>query len=179
MVPLLIHLVLTFGMLSILAVGGGTAVLHEMREVLEIQFQISPDRFLEIYSVGQLAPGPNMTMVVIFGLQLAGALGALLVGLAFFLPSSLLCFGIGRFWNYIGETPWRRAVQTALEPISIGLMCSGVFAVGRSALDGPLSIGIAMLAFLAIWFSRVNPVYVILGLGTLASTIRYFQPALL
>ena len=28
----LIHLVLTFGMLSLLAVGGGTAVLHEMQE---------------------------------------------------------------------------------------------------------------------------------------------------
>ncbi len=178
MVSTLIHLALTFGMLSLLAVGGGTAVLHEMQEVLQTQFQIGPDRFLEIYSVGQLAPGPNMTMVTIFGIQIAGALGAVVVGVAFFMPSSVLCFWIGRFWNYIGETPWRRAVQNALEPISIGLMCSGVYAVGKSALNGPLSIAIAMTAFLGIFYTRINPVYVILGLGFLGAAIMYWQPGL-
>lgn len=175
----LIHLALTFGLLSLLAVGGGTAVLAEMQEVLHQQFHITPDRFLEVYSVGQLAPGPNMTMVTIFGFQLAGIQGALLVGLAFFLPSSVLCFWIGRLWNYIGETPWRRAVQNALEPISIGLMCSGVYAVGKSALDGPLTIALAMTAFMGVMYTRINPVYVILGVGGLGAAIKYWQPGLL
>ena len=46
MVSTLIHLALTFGMLSLLAVGFGTAVLHEMQEVLQTQFHIGPYRFL-------------------------------------------------------------------------------------------------------------------------------------
>ena len=75
MVSTLIHLALTFGMLSLLAVGGGTAVLHEMQEVLQTQCQIGPERFLEIYSVGQLAPGPNMTMVGLIGYKAAGMAG--------------------------------------------------------------------------------------------------------
>jgi chromate transporter len=161
----LIHLALTFGMLSLLAVGGGTAVLHEMQEVLQARYHITPEMFVHVYSVGQLAPGPNMTMVLIFGYQIMGAMGALITGIAFFLPSSILCFAIGRLWNRIGDTPWRRAVQNALEPISIGLMCSGVYAVARAALSGPLSIGLAIVTFGIILRTRINPVYVILIAG--------------
>lgn len=170
----LIHLVLTFGMLSLLAVGGGTAVLHEMQEVLQRSYQITSDMFVHVYSVGQLAPGPNMTMVIVFGYQIAGALGAALVGVSFFLPSSFLCFWIGRVWNKIGDTPWRRAVQNALEPISIGLMCSGVYAVGKAALTGPLTIALAVTSLIIILFSKINPVYVILGLGTAGAGLNYW-----
>ncbi|MCD8536284.1 MAG: chromate transporter [Burkholderiaceae bacterium] len=127
----LIHLALTFGMLSLLAVGGGTAVLHEMQEVLQQTYKITADTFVHVYSVGQLAPGPNMTMVLIFGFQIAGAFGAAIVGLSFFLPSSFLCFWIGRIWNRIGDTPWRRSVQSALEPISIGIDVLGGLCRGQ------------------------------------------------
>ncbi len=161
----LIHLALTFGMLSILAVGGGTAVLHEMQEVLAQRYQIDSDTFVHVYSVGQLAPGPNMTMVLVFGYQIAGLFGAAIVGMSFFFPSSFLCFWVGRIWTRIGDTPWRRAVQNALEPISIGLMCSGVYAVAKAAIQGPLTITLAVVSFAIIMLTRINPVFVILGVG--------------
>ncbi|MFZ4055113.1 MAG: chromate transporter, partial [Polynucleobacter sp.] len=77
---------MTFGLLSLLAVGGGTAVLPEMQIVLSEQFQVDHMKFVEVYSIGQLAPGPNMMMVIVFGFQLAGLAGALTVLLSFFLP---------------------------------------------------------------------------------------------
>ena len=58
-------------------------------------------------------------------------------------------------------------------------MCSGVYAVGKSALDGPLTIALAMTAFTGVLFTRVNPVYVILGIGSLGAAIKYWQPGLL
>ena len=167
--PVLIHLSLTFGLLSLLAVGGGTAVLPEMQTILAEQFRIGHTAFVHIYSLGQLAPGPNMLMVLVFGLQIAGLAGAATVMISFFLPSSLLCLSIGRLWSKIGERPWRRAVQNALEPISIGLMCSGVYAVAKSAVLGPLSALFAGAAFAAILFTRLNPVIVILVAGILAA----------
>jgi chromate transporter len=93
---------MTFGLLSLLAVGGGTAVLPEMQIVLNEQFQVDHMKFVEVYSIGQLAPGPNMMMVIIFGFQLAGLAGALTVLLSFFLPSSILCLTAGRIWVRIG-----------------------------------------------------------------------------
>lgn len=170
----LIHLALTFGMLSLLAVGGGTAVLPEMQTVLLQQFNIAHTAFVHIYSIGQLAPGPNMLMVLVFGFQIAGLLGAAVVFLSFFLPSSLLCLSVGRIWDKIGDRPWRRAVQNALEPISIGLMCSGVYAVAKAAVVGPISLGLALLTLGVIIFTRINPVYMILGTGVVGATLMHF-----
>lgn len=170
------HLAVTFVIFSILAVGGGTAVLHEMQEVLLAQFSITPQEFVKTYGIGQLAPGPNMTMVVLLGVQIAGALGAVVAGLAFFVPSSAACLCVGRAWHRIGETPWRRAVQNAFEPISIGLMCSGIYAVAKSALLGPITIALAVLSFLLIIRVRLSPITVILGLGTLGGTLSYLFP---
>ena len=49
---ILLQLALSFGMLSILAVGGGTAVLPEMQTVLAEQFNIDHTAFVHIYSIG-------------------------------------------------------------------------------------------------------------------------------
>jgi chromate transporter len=170
----LLHLALTFGMLSLLAVGGGTAVLPEMQSVLAQQFNIDHTTFVHVYSIGQLAPGPNMMMVLVFGFQVAGLVGAATVLLSFFLPSSILCLTIGRLWNKIGERPWRRAVQNALEPISIGLMCSGVYAVAKAAVIGPLTLGMAVVTLFVIVWTRVNPVFMILGMGGVGAVLMFF-----
>ena len=162
---LLIHLSLSFALLSILAVGGGTAVLPEMQSLLSHQFGIDHTQFIHIYSIGQLAPGPNMLMVLVIGYQLAGLLGASIVLLSFFLPSSVMCFYMGRLWNRFGESPWRRAIQNALEPISIGLMASGVYAVGKASIVGGITAALALVSFYLILRTKINPVWVILGSG--------------
>ena len=66
----LLQLALTFSMLSVLAVGGGTAVLPEMQNVLAMRFGLDRLEFVHIYSMGQLSPGPNMLMVVILATRL-------------------------------------------------------------------------------------------------------------
>lgn len=163
----LLSLALSFGLLSLLAVGGGTAVLPEMQTLLAHQFDIDHLRFVHIYSIGQIAPGPNMLMVLVIGFQVAGLVGAGVVLLSFFLPSSILCFYVGRIWNRFGESPWRRSIQNALEPISIGLMASGVYAVAKSSIVSPITLGLALISLYLILRTKVNPVFVILGSGLL------------
>ena len=169
-----LQLALTFSLLSLLAVGGGTAVLPEMQTLLLERFNISQIQFVHIYSFGQLAPGPNMLMVLAIGLKVAGFLGAAVVLLSFFIPSSLLCFWVGRIWMRMGESPWRRAIQNALEPISIGLMISGVYAVGHASIH---SLMTAVLALGSLWIllaTRLNPVFVILLSGLSSGVVEYF-----
>ena len=55
---LLINLALSFSLLSLLAVVGGTAVLPEMQSLLSHRFGIDHTQFVHIYSFGQLALGP-------------------------------------------------------------------------------------------------------------------------
>ena len=162
---LLIHLAMTFALLSVLAVGGGTAVLPEMQTILAHQFGIDHTQFVHIYSIGQLAPGPNMLMVLVIGYQIAGLIGAGVVLLSFFLPSSLMCFYMGRLWNRFGENPWRRSIQNALEPISIGLMSSGVYAVAKASVVSGITLALALVTLYLILRTKINPVLVILGSG--------------
>lgn len=161
----LISLAISFGFLSLLAVGGGTAVLPEMQSVLAHQFGIDHLRFVHIYSIGQIAPGPNMLMVLVIGFQVAGLLGAGVVLLSFFLPSSILCFYVGRIWDNFGESPWRRSIQNALEPISIGLMASGVYAIAKASILNPITLALGLTSLYLILRTKVNPVLVILGSG--------------
>lgn len=160
-----INLAMTFSLLSILAVGGGTAVLPEMQTLLAQQFHISHTQFVQIYSIGQVAPGPNMLMVLVIGFQIAGMLGAGVVLLSFFLPSSILCFYAGRLWEHFGESPWRRSIQNALEPISIGLMSSGVFAVAKASIFDATTVLLALISLYCILKTKINPALVILGSG--------------
>ncbi|SNX29555.1 chromate transporter [Polynucleobacter meluiroseus] len=171
---ILIQLALTFALLSLLAVGGGTAVLPEMQTLLAQQFGIGHTQFVHIYSIGQLAPGPNMLMVLVVGYQIAGLVGAGVVLFSFFLPSSILCFYVGRLWNRFGESPWRRSIQNALEPISIGLMGSGVYAVAKASIVSPITLSLAALSLYLILRTKINPVLVILGSSLLGAVLIHY-----
>ena len=136
-----------------------------MQTILAHQFGIDHTQFVHIYSIGQLAPGPNMLMVLVIGYQIAGLIGAGVVLLSFFLPSSLMCFYMGRLWNRFGENPWRRSIQNALEPISIGLMSSGVYAVAKASVVSGITLALALVTLYLILRTKINPVLVILGSG--------------
>lgn len=130
----LISLINVFALLSILAVGGGTAVLPQMKHEVVAQHQwLSADQFTDIYSLGQLSPGPNMNMVTVIGYHVSGIAGAILVLIAFYLPSCTLVFALSKIWDHFEGSPWRDAVQRGMAPITVGLMLSGVYAIGRTA----------------------------------------------
>ena len=60
----LVRLLNVFCLLSLLAVGGGSAVLPEMQhETVAVHHWVTDQQFATIYSLGQMAPGPNMSMV--------------------------------------------------------------------------------------------------------------------
>ena len=130
----LVNLVNVFALLSLLAVGGGTAVLPQMKhETVATHRWLSAEQFTDIYSLGQLAPGPNMNMVDVIGYRVAGIPGAILALLAFYLPSCTLVFAVGMIWDHFEGSPWRDAVKRGMAPITMALKMSGVYAIGRTA----------------------------------------------
>jgi chromate transporter len=160
-----------FGLLSLQAVGGGTAVLPEMQRLVESHSHVTAQQFAQAYSLGQLAPGPNMLMVIVLGDHIAGVAGAIVVLLAFFIPASVLCFFAGRIWNHFGDTPWRRAVQSGLAPISIGLMVSGVYTLAKSEMTGWIAVALALLVLAFVVRTKINPTLLILSCAVLGAIL--------
>jgi chromate transporter len=163
----LIQLAGVFALLSIMAVGGGTAVLPEMKRMTVNTYQwVSADQFRDIYSLGQVAPGPNMLMVMLIGYRLAGAMGAAVVALAFFLPDCLLTLFANRLWLRYAESPWRKAIQQGMAPVSIGLMLSGTYSIARLSILNATGAAIALATLAILLWRHVNPV-IMIGIGGL------------
>ena len=170
----LVSLVNVFALLSLLAVGGGTAVLPQMKhDVVVTHRWLSAEQFTDIYSLGQLSPGPNMNMVTVIGYHVSGIPGAILVLLAFYLPSCTLVFAVGKFWDHFEGSPWRDSVQRGMAPITIGLMMSGAYAIGRTATinfdhsmrHNLITVAITMLVTLILLMRHVNMALLILAGG--------------
>lgn len=171
-----VQMINVFALLSILAFGGGTAVLPQMKEeTVTLHHWVSATQFADLYSLGQLAPGPNMNMVTIIGYDVAGVAGAVLVLIAFYLPSCTMAFAVGRIWDHFAGSPWRAAVQRGMAPITVGLMLAGVYAIGRTATFNlahsvrhnliTVAITVAVTAILLV--RHVNPALLILAGGAL------------
>lgn len=179
----IVSLLNVFCLLSLLAVGGGSAVLPEMEhETVTVHQWVSADDFATIYSLGQMAPGPNMTMVGLIGFKAANHAGMstgwalaamLIVLLAFYLPSSFLTYAASHVWDAFRDNPWRNAVQKGMAPVTIGLMLAGVHAVGKTASYNPvhslhfnaITCGIGLLVTAILFARHINPALLILAGG--------------
>jgi chromate transporter len=160
-----------FALLSLVAVGGGTSVLPEMERQVVHQFHWMGDKqFRDIYSLGQVAPGPNMLMVMVIGYRLAGVAGAAVVGLAFFLPDCIVTFVVNRLWYRVSASRWRTAIQRGLAPVAIGLMLSGTYALARLSILNLMGFAIAAMTCGILSWRRVNPL-ILISAGGLAYLI--------
>ncbi|HEY5426362.1 MAG TPA: chromate transporter, partial [Candidatus Tumulicola sp.] len=116
-----------FSYLSLLTIGGGMAAFPEMKTmVVDTHHWMNFQQLLHVYSVGQMSPGPNMMMVAAIGVRVAGIPGALIAAVAFFLPTGILTFGVGRLWTRLANWPWRDSIQKGLAPVAIGLAVAGL-----------------------------------------------------
>jgi len=71
-------LVGVFAYLSLLTVGGGLAAFPEMKGLTVERFHwLTLTQLIHLYSLGQVAPGPNMMMVAAVGERVAGVAGLL------------------------------------------------------------------------------------------------------
>jgi chromate transporter len=162
----LIHLFLVFSLLSVLALGGGNSILPEMRHVTVHRMNwLTDGQFRSIYSIGQVVPGPNMLMVLVIGYQLAGWLGMVVVGIAFFLPDFIIALSINRLWIHLGGWPWRVSIQRGLAPVAIGLMISGTYTIARLSIVDVPTLAIALVVLAILLWRHINPGILVLAGG--------------
>lgn len=162
-----------FAYLSLLTMGGGMAAFPELRILtVDVHHWLTFPQLIHLYSVGQMAPGPNMMMVASIGEWVAGIPGAVAVLLAFFLPTALLTFGVGRLWIRLETWPWRTSIQQGLAPVSIGLILAGSISLAEGAVTGWLAVAIAAAVFVVLLLSRVNPALLVLC-GALVSLFAF------
>src|SRR5215472_1592458 len=177
-IPILVRV---FAYLSILAVGGMAAFPEMEHLTVTVHNWMTSSQLVHMYSVGQLAPGPNMMMIVSIGdwavwkasgSMTLGILGGLVVIVAFFGPTALLALVVGRAWNKLEKWPWRKSIQQGLASVSVGLLLAGTLSMAKTAVTGWTTGGIALAVLLTMLWRKVNPAFLVLG-GAIAGFVAF------
>ncbi len=164
-------LVLHFALLSLMAIGGVSAILPDMqRYVVEVNHWMSAKQFADAYALGQAAPGPNMMFVTLVGWQLAGWPGAVAATLAIVSPPILLTLVVTRLNARNPNAPLARAIRAGLGPIAIGLTLSSGWILARSADHDWKGALITLLTVALMLRTKLNPVWLIV-LGAAAGML--------
>ena len=160
-------LVIVFTQLSVLAFGGGNAILPEMQhQVVTVHQWMTAEQFSSLFAMAQAAPGPNMMIVPLVGWHVAGPAGLLVTSLAKFGPSSIITVYVLKFWQRFKDHPLRARFEKALKPITVGLVLVSAWLIADASAQNALLILIVILTAILGMIKKVHPLWVMaLGAG--------------
>jgi chromate transporter len=165
-IPLiLVELGLYFSLLSLLSVGGMPSVIPEMhRYVVEARGWISHADFVEMFALGQAAPGPNVLIASLIGWKIAGVPGALVTLAAMCGPAAVISYWVAGLWDRMKDRPWRAVAQRAMAPMVVGLILSGGFVLATPSGTPDWRVWlIAAASAGAMVTTKLNPLWMLAG----------------
>ena len=159
-VNLLFSLAVTFGLMSLLAIGGANSTIPEMHRVaVDVHHWMSDGQFADMFAISQLSPGPNVLIVTLIGYHVAGFLGAGIATLAMCGPSAMFAYVVGNMFQRASHSPWPALLQSALVPLSIGLMCASGYVLIGTADHSWVGYAITIAAAAAAIGTGLNPLW--------------------
>ncbi|ATZ68010.1 chromate transporter [Acinetobacter haemolyticus] len=164
---ILLTLAMVFTQLSIVAFGGGNAILPEMQhQVVTVHQWMTAEQFSSLFAMAQAAPGPNMMIVPLVGWHVAGPAGLLATSIAKFGPSSVLTIYALKFWQHFKDHPLRARFEQALRPITVGLVLVSAWLIADASVQNFLLVLIVILTAALGLFKKIHPLWVmVLGAG--------------
>jgi chromate transporter len=163
------------GLLSFGGPAGQIAVMH--RELVERHKWISDVRFLHALNYCMLLPGPEATQLAIYvGWMLHRTIGGLIAGVLFVLPGFVTILALSIVYALYGHVPLIVAVFFGLKAAVLAVVVEAVLRIGRRALKNRLMVGIAGLAFIAIYIFKVPFPWIVVGAAVLGIVGRWRLP---
>jgi chromate transporter len=167
-VTLLLQLLLTFSMLSLLAIGGANAVLPEMhRQLVEIHGWLDDATFTQLFALAQAAPGPNILAASVMGWRIAGPAGLGVATIGMLLPAAILAWCVAGLTQRLRGAAWLKPAQFGLVPVAIGLIAASGVIMTEAAGSSWLAWAIVAAATVFVWRTKFSPLWVLAGGGAL------------
>ncbi len=157
-------LFLTFLKIGAILYGSGyvlVAFLHA--DLVQNLGWLTDHQLFDAIAVGQITPGPLFTTATFIGYLLGGVPGALLATLGIFLPSFVFVGISSLFIKQIRNSPWTSGFLDGVNVASLALMLGVTLQLATTAIVDPLTIGIALIAFLLLLRFKPNSTWLIAG----------------
>jgi len=154
---------LTFLRLGVVGFGGPASHIALMQEQLvERRGWIERDRFTEALGVTSLIPGPNSSELAIHtGYLMGGQAGALVAGVCFALPATVLMILLSMAYFCAGRFSVRADLFAGLQPVVIAVIAFTLWRL-RAAVRSGLLAGVAVaVAILTVLLPAFEPVWLL------------------
>ena len=155
-----------------LTFGGGFVMIPLLEaELVQGRHWLTPQAFVDAMTLGQVTPGPVVITATFVGYTLAGLAGAILSTIAVFLPSFALVTLVGASLERFRRAPGVQAFLQGLQPAVVGLMAAATATLVRHGVHDVAGVVVAVVSFLLLWRTRLNPMWVVLATGVLGAVV--------
>ena len=140
--------------IALLSFGGPAGQIAVMHRILVDEKRwIGEERFLHALNYCMLLPGPEAQQLAIYiGWLVHKTRGGLVAGALFVLPGFLAILGLSYVYVLFGQVPLIEGLFFGLKAAVLAVVVQAVVRVGSRALKNNVMRGIALAAFVAIFF---------------------------
>ena len=137
--------------------GGPAAQIAIMHRILVDEKRwISEERFLHALNYCMLLPGPEAQQLATYiGWLMHRTLGGLIAGGFFVIPGIVSIMALSYLYAAYGNIPIILSLFVGLKAAVLAIVLEAVIRIGKRALKNAIMVGIAALAFIAIFFFSV------------------------
>lgn len=164
------------GFLSIGVIAFGGVLPISRRALVERYKWISEEEFIELLSLSQFLPGPNITnLAVVLGSRFRGPLGSISAVLGLTLVPAVIVIILGVVFTHYNDVQALRGVVNGFAAAAAGLILSMVVRIAEPMWRRPTlrSWGITLAAFAGVAVIGVPLPYVMLVLGPLSIALAW------
>jgi chromate transporter len=166
----LFDMALLYVSLSFLCIGGTIPLIPDMhRFFVETRGLMTTTEFAGYIALAQVAPGPNILYIALFGYHVAGITGALTALFSISLVPFILMIFVTKMFSRLQANPWREIVLRGLAPVTVGLMFAGCMLLFRGMPDWRAWV-LAAVAFAVFMFTKLHPLWMI-GVGAIVGVL--------
>ncbi|MBU0500207.1 MAG: chromate efflux transporter [Gammaproteobacteria bacterium] len=167
---------LKLGFISFGGPAGQIAMMHQ--ELVEKRRWISEHRFLHALNYCMLLPGPEAIQLAIYIAWLMhGIPGAIVAGVLFFLPAFVLLSALAAVYLAFGDVPLVAGIFYGIKPAVVAVVLFAAWRIGSKAIKNELLFGIAALAFIGIFYFKIDFPWIVLAAAILGALGGKLAPA--
>ncbi|MDP2809223.1 MAG: chromate transporter, partial [Rhodocyclaceae bacterium] len=167
---------LKLGFISFGGPAGQISMMHQ--DLVENRRWISEHRFLHALNYCMLLPGPEAIQLAIYiSWLLHGVTGAVIAGVLFFLPAFVLLSALAAVYLAFGDLPLVAGIFYGIKPAVVAVVLFAAWRIGSKAIKNEVLGGIAVLAFIGIFFFKIDFPWIVLAAAVLGAIGGRFAPA--
>lgn len=172
----LTELFLAFTSLALQGFGGVLAIAQ--RELVERRHWLDRDDFVELLSVSQVLPGPNIVnLSLMLGDRFFGLRGAIVAVAGMLLAPLVIVLGLTLVYTAYAHHPLVSGALRGMGAVAAGLVMATAIKLSgtlkKNAMGLPICLGLAALTFAVIAGLRWPLAWVIVGIGAMAIAIAW------